>query len=200
MKSFFISGSKMSNNYRKRGLGAAFDFWDQEDVDLHKRTLNSSLKIFEGLFGYKSISFTPTSMVYPSSLEQQMICNGVKWLDVGRLLKTPRVGEGARWQVNYLGRKKRSGLRLLVRNAAFEPNRYGLSRSVDHCMKGIETAFRHRQPAIISNHRAAFAGRIDEGNRRKGLQALDHLLMRILKTYPDVEFISMPDFSKSIDQ
>lgn len=197
---FFIPESKMSNNYRKRGVGAAFDVWDQEDLDLHEVTLRSALEIFEKVFGYKSVSFTPPAMFYPPSLETQMLANGVKWLDVGRLLKTPRVGGGQRWQLNYLGRKKKSGLRVLVRNAVFEPNLHGLSGSVDHCMKGIATAFKHRQPAIISNHRAAFVGGIDGSNRSQGLLALDQLLAQILQTWPDVEFMSVADFSKSFDQ
>ena len=77
---------------------------------------------------------------------------------------------------------------------------HGEDASVDHCMKGIDTAFKHQQPAIISNHRAAFVGAIDESNRSQGLKALNHLLTQILKTWPDAEFLSMPEFSKSIDQ
>jgi len=196
---FFIPGSKMSNNYRNRGVGAAFDVWDQEDLDSHKVTLKSSLKKFEKVFGYKSVSFTPPAMFYHSSLETQMYSHGVKWLDVGRFFKTPRVGGGERWQLNYLGRRKKSGLQVLVRNAVFEPNLHGVSGSVDHCMKRIDTAFKHRQPAIISNHRAAFVGGIDDNNRSQGLKALNHLLTKILKAWPDVEFLSMPEFSKSID-
>lgn len=195
---FFIPGSMMSTNYRKKGVGAAFDVWGQEDLDLQKKTVQSALEIFARLFGYKSVCFTPPAMFYHPSLEPTMFTNGVKWLDVGRVLKTPRVGGGHRWQLNYLGRKKKSGLRVLVRNAVFEPNLHGTSASVDHCMKGIATAFKNRQPAIISNHRAAFVGRIDKNNRTQGLRALDQLLERIIKTWPDVEFMSLPDYSKSI--
>jgi len=58
------------------------------------------------------------------------------------------------------------------------------------CLSGIETAFKYRKPAIISNHRAAFVGGIDPANRDKGLSALNKLLKAIITQWPDAEFIS----------
>ena len=97
-------------------------------------------------------------------------------IDVGRLFKVPQTDGTEKWQFNYLGRKKKSGLKVLVRNAMFESNISQSESAVDRCLYDIEQAFKLRQPAIISNHRACFTGRIDDNNRRKGLFELDLLL------------------------
>jgi hypothetical protein len=61
---------------------------------------------------------------------------------------------------------------------------------VNHCLSTIEQAFNSKQPALISNHRACFVGRIDQKNRDKGLKAFDLLLKTILEKWPDAEFVS----------
>jgi len=192
---FFVRSDDCEFSYSQRGLGAAFDVYHASDIENHKYTIKSALDIFEDLYGYRSTIFTPPAMVYHPALESAMVEGGVEWLDVGRFLKIPQVGGGKRFQLNYLGRKIRSGLKILVRNAVFEPNMSLHSDGLDSCLAQIEQAFKAKQPAIISNHRAAFTGRIDPKNRGKGLQALDELLGRILKTWPDVSFISAQEVS-----
>jgi hypothetical protein len=67
------------------------------------------------------------------------------------------------------------------------------NNGVARCMQDIEEAFKAKQPALISNHRASFVGRIDKKNREKGLKALDLLLKSILTRWPDAEFIIATD-------
>lgn len=187
---FFISKEDCLRNRRDRGLDGAFDIWDANDMSLHIDTVKSSLKIFEKIFKYRAKVFTPPALIYHTNLEQIMIDNGVKWLDIGRFTKMPQVGGSESWQLNYLGRKKPSGLRVLVRNAVFEPNMASDTDGVANCLAQVENAFKSKKPAIISNHRASFAGRIDQNNRAKGLKSLNKLLTEILKRWPNVEFIS----------
>ena len=192
---FFTPKHLMNSNYRNRDIAAAFDTWEQKDIDLHKRVIETGLNDFEYLFGYRSKLFTPPAMFYNSLIEKDLVCHGIEWLDVGRFFKTPQIGGGESWQLNYLGRKKKSGIKVLVRNGMFEPNISDTDDGVDRAMFDIEQAFKAKQPAILSNHRAAFVGRIDEKNRAKGLKALDELITKVLKKWPDVEFISAVDFT-----
>jgi hypothetical protein len=62
----------------------------------------------------------------------------------------------------------------------------------------MEAAFRWKKPANISTHRVNFVGGIDEANREKGLKELKKLLNTIVKTWPDVEFMSTRDLFGSV--
>ena len=188
---FFLYNSLLKNNYRGRDIVAAFDVLTQDDLDSQIIIAKDSLIIFDNLFGFKSKIFTPPALFYNPQIEEIIKREGIDWIDVGRLFKVPQTDGTEKWQFNYLGRKKKSGLKVLVRNAMFESNISQSESAVDRCLYDIEQAFKLRQPAIISNHRACFTGRIDDNNRRKGLFELDLLFSRIVKKWPDVEFISI---------
>ena len=187
---FFLGPQFLTNPKRGRGIGASFDVWDQKDVDLTTEIAQSSLSIFNDLYGYHSKVFTPPAMFYNTDLEITLVEEGIEWLDVCRFFKVPLVGGGERHQFNYLGRKKKSGLKILVRNCVFESNMSENDNGVAKCMHDIAQAFEAKQPALISNHRASFVGGIDSGNRERGLRAIDMLFKDILKKWPDAEFIT----------
>lgn len=192
---FFLYNSLLKNNYRGRDIVAAFDVLTQDDLDSQIIIAKDSLIIFDNLFGFKSKIFTPPALFYNPQIEEIIKREGIDWIDVGRLFKVPQTDGTEKWQFNYLGRKKKSGLKVLVRNAMFESNISQSESAVDRCLYDIEQAFKLRQPAIISNHRACFTGRIDDNNRRKGLFELDLLFSRIVKKWPDVEFISINELN-----
>lgn len=187
---YFLSAAYLRNPKRNRGIGAAFDVWDENDLKIHKNVINDGIKIFSELYGSSPQIFTPPAIYYHPHLENILFENGIKWLDVGRVFKTPKIGGGEKLQINYLGKKRESGLKVLVRNAVFETNMSDNDNGVSRCLRDIEQAFSKKLPAIISNHRASFTGRIEESNRGKGLKALDILFSEILIKWPDVRFIS----------
>jgi hypothetical protein len=135
-------------------------------------------------------------MFYNPEIENVLVKERITWLDVGRFFKIPLIGGGQRHQYNYLGRKKKSGLKVLVRNAVFETNMSENDDGVARCMYDIEQAFQSKQPALISNHRASFVGGLDSRNRDKGLTALDALLKKITDKWHDVEFVSTDELDK----
>lgn len=188
---FFMNQKYLQNPKRNRDLAAAFDLIDHRDLNLQKDIITSALDIFYDLYKFKSKLFTPPALFYNPQIEESLNRGGVELIDVGRLFKVPQTDGTERWQFNYLGRKKRSGLKVLVRNAMFESNISQSESAVDRCLYDIDQAFKLRQPAIISNHRACFVGRIDEDNRKKGLIELDLLFSKIIKKWTDVEFISI---------
>ncbi|WP_338647716.1 hypothetical protein V5J73_03720 [Flavobacterium sp. KS-LB2] len=194
---FFLGHDYLQYPKRTRGIEASFDVWDQQDVASTQEITKSSLSIFKDLYGYSSKVFTPPAMFYNPSLESILKQEGVQWLDVGRILKIPQINGKDVWSFNYLGRKKKSGLSVLVRNAVFETNFSIGNNGVADCLRNIQQAFNCKQPAIISNHRASFVGGIVESNRIKGLRSLDLLLSEILKKWPDVEFISVNEIGNS---
>jgi len=192
---FFMNQKYLCSPKRNRDLAAAFDLINLGDLNSHKNIVVSALDIFYDLYKYKSKIFTPPALFYNPQIEEIIKREGIDWIDVGRLFKVPQTDGTEKWQFNYLGRKKKSGLKVLVRNAMFESNISQSESAVDRCLYDIEQAFKLRQPAIISNHRACFTGRIDDNNRRKGLFELDLLFSRIVKKWPDVEFISINELN-----
>jgi hypothetical protein len=56
---FFLGAKHLNNPKRGRGFGAAFDVWDEKDVESHQNTATTALTLFEELYGYKSKVFTP---------------------------------------------------------------------------------------------------------------------------------------------
>ena len=83
-----------------------------------------------------------------------------------------------------------------VRNVVFEPT--SNSSSVTIALKQIQTAFFWNRPAIISSHRVDFCGHIDPKNRKIGIQALRELLQKIVRRWPEVEFMSSAELGKDI--
>jgi hypothetical protein len=187
---YFTPPHLIVNKFRNRDFSASFDVMTENDIINHKKILISGLDEFKKIFGFNSKIFTPPAMFYSPRIEQTIYEQGIQWLDVGRLFKVPKIGGGESYQFNYLGRKKKSGLKVLVRNGMFEPNILASDNGVNRALYEIECAFNNKQPAILSNHRAAFVGRIDVENRNNGLRALDELISKVLTKWPDIEFIS----------
>jgi hypothetical protein len=84
------------------------------------------------------------------------------------------------------------------RNSKFEPSGNPSYDWVGDVMEQIKVAFRWGKPAVISSHRVNFIGGIVKENRENTLRLLTDLLSRILKRYPDVEFMSSDMLGKEI--
>jgi hypothetical protein len=76
------------------------------------------------------------------------------------------------------------------RNSLFEPVENQNFDWVSKCLQDIEIAFRWGKPAVISSHRVNYIGSIFENNRTQSLEKLKVLLTRVIKKWPDVQFIS----------
>ena len=174
---------------------AELDFWHvTENADL-KPILKEGLRLFEEVYGYKSIYFTPPVFSIHHSLFQTIKNNGIQFLDLA-LVRNEHQGLNVyKKSFNYIGKKTREGLTIMVRNVVFEPTEDRGIDWVDFTIRQIETAFRWNKPAIISSHRVNFCGHIDTKNREKGLMALKNLLQRIVKKWPDVEFMSADEMA-----
>lgn len=192
---YFMLSGKYLEDVRFRGLGAAFDVVDEEDISLQKDIINDGLKLFEQIFGYKSCYFTAPSMHYNYQLEEVLHSNEVVWLDVAKIRLMPIRTNTTSLRLHYLGQRNKYRQRYLVRNAVFEANMDGGGDGVDLCLRRIADSFNNKKPAIISNHRASFVGGINDENSIKGVEALDKLLSSILKKWPDVVFASVRDLN-----
>jgi hypothetical protein len=122
---------------------------------------------------------------------------GVKYLTRYKIQNYP-LGDGKfEKQFNWLGKSNNLGQIYLTRNASFEPSSDD-SDWVDSCMAEIENAFLWRKPAVISTHRVNYVSNIDADNAASGLVNLDKLLLRIIKSYPDIEFVTSAELGNLI--
>lgn len=86
-------------------------------------------------------------------------------------------------------------LTYTVRNCFFEPSSHEGEDVVESCLNQVEQSFKNRKPAIISSHRINYIGFIQELNRTRNLEFLFSLLNKILKRWPDVEFLTSQDLA-----
>jgi hypothetical protein len=170
----------------------AFGFRTEEKAEPLENTLKAGLSHFEKLFGFKSQSIIAPCYLWDDRMESVALEHGVKAFQGGTVQKIP-LKEGFKKKRHYMGQKGASGQRYFIRNCQFERVDDPQKDWVDSCLKDIETAFRFKKPAIISTHRVNYMGRLNEGNRTKGLKQLDLLLKEINKRWPEVQYLSTPD-------
>ncbi|MFW5804787.1 MAG: hypothetical protein ACOCWG_06110 [bacterium] len=188
-----------STNKMNKGLEAAFNITDLQDVSEQKSIIRSASKIFTELFKYPALYFTAPSQVFNKKLEPVFKEVGIKLIDVPRFRRMPISNNRYSRKIHYLGQQNSLGQYYFIRNIVFEPGYFSESNVVDNCLHEIERTFKQGMPAIISNHRVSFMGGINPLNREYGLKALDSLLQKVLIKWPDIEFFSVADFSKLLE-
>ena len=65
-------------------------------------------------------------------------------------------------------------------------------------LKEMEVAFLWHKPATISSHRVNYIGFLHPENREKSLKKLEELLVRMLKRWPDIEFMTSSELGDLI--
>lgn len=167
------------------------DYDTPSDIPFMKKSLSEGLNLFEEIFGYRSRSFIAPCYTWNSAVEKTLFDNGVKYLQ-GLLIQSVPTGSFGNYKNKYhwLGSQNRLGQYYLVRNCFFEPSLSKTTDPVNECLNRIKIAYRWNKPAVISTHRINFMGSLDVTNREKNLVLFDELLTRILKEWPDTEFVT----------
>lgn len=177
----------------KHSLGiyyqAAFELSNPSDLSYHKEVLQTGLDLFESIQGYKASFFVPPNGPINNALEATAFEKEIQFIS-GSKIQLESLGNGqVKKRFHYMGQKSKHGLQYMTRNCFFEPGQDSKDW-VKACLNEIELAFRFRNPAVISSHRVNYIGAIEEQNRKNGLTALNELLSRICRRWPDVEFMS----------
>lgn len=176
------------------GWTAAFSFYAEKEVHQFPAIMDTGLKAFREVYGFQPSAFTAPAQQFPPVLEKRLPEWGINFFD--RPFHQKRhVGKGKlvhQFHSNRYNPKQSKG--YIVRNVLFEPNN-GKQDHPGQAMRQIEAAFYWNKPAIISSHRVNFCGHIDETNRTESLRQLKDLLQRIVRKWPDVEFVSVYDIS-----
>lgn len=174
---------------------AAFDIDTVADLPYQKDVIKTGLDLFEQLYGYRSKYFVPTNGPFNNSLEKDLFDAGIRYINTGKKQREPLGNGQYRVNTRFLGDKNQFGQIYLTRNCFFEPAATGFEvpmnyNWIDFCLKEIEIAFRWHKPATISSHRVNYIGYLHPENRENSLRQLSELFSRMLKRWPDIEFMT----------
>ena len=182
----FVPGRK---NLLEVDYQAAFLLSDPEEIEYHKRVIIEGLDLFHRLFGYRAEYFVPPNGPINNHLNKVLASNGIKYMYTD-MLQQESIGHGKTQKIlHWLGQKEKNGITYTIRNCIFEPS-VESKDWVNSCMNDIKKAFRWHKPALIGSHRVNYIGKLNPGNRDRGLKNLKELLSEIIKEWPDVEFMT----------
>lgn len=184
---------------RNKGIGfqAAFDLEFASDLEQQRQIVKEGLVLFEKLHGYQANFFVPPNGPINNELEKTAAENGIKFMSTPKIQQEV-LGEGrTKRHFRYLGKKNKHNQLYITRNAFFEPSG-SRKDEVAICLKQIEMAFKYKKPAIISSHRVNFIGGLNEENKTKSLDHFSNLLKKIVKTWPEVEFMTSSELGETI--
>ena len=150
-------------------------------------SVSEGLDLFEKRFGYKSKTFVAPCYWWSTAIEEVLSDRGVKMIQTDRACSDCETG---RTYYHYSGEKNKWGQFYSVRNCMFEPAISRDENEAERCLGQIESAFEKKKVAIVSSHRINFVGGIIPENRDITLRQLDWLLSKVIKKYPDVEFMT----------
>jgi hypothetical protein len=193
-----MAGIPDHTSFKNVSFNQAFAFWSVNEIALHKEIIQDGLKVFEQVYGYPSLTFTPPAQQLHQDLYPYVSSLGVIGLDKVRNANR-HLGEGKYVkETNVMGDPISPTATTIVRNCVFEPTDDRGVDWVNYTFKQVQAAFFWNKPAIISSHRVNYCGFIDENNRKVGLDNLRKLLKKIVQVYPDVEFVSVDQIAQMI--
>jgi hypothetical protein len=181
----------------------AFNYDIKEEVYTLNAIIKEATELFKQIFGYSSKSFISSCYIWGSDLEKELASNGIEYIQGSNIQLLPQKTEGTNTlgkKRHYIGQVNKFNQIYLIRNCEFEPCWNQNIDWVNNCLYDIATAFKWKKPAIISTHRLNYIGYIDESNRDRNLKLLSFLLYEIIKSWPDVEFITSVELGEMIRQ
>jgi hypothetical protein len=119
---------------------------------------------------------------------------------MSKLRKYPLGDNKYKHEINWLGKRNGFGQIYITRNCHFEPSDPLYVDWVDSCLYEIENAFIWHKPAVVSSHRVNYVGFINPNNADKGLKELNRLFLKILKRWPEVEFMTSTELGDLIKE
>lgn len=170
----------------------ALNSGEEADIRDFEIIIGDALRMFKDIFGYESLSFTPTTYTWSPKIEPCLVQHGVRYIQSTFQQKVP-VGDDEGVKVLYRGfqgTRTKAGLIRLFRNCFFEPSTKPNYDWYSDCMNRVEIAFKHGKAANICAHRLNFIGSIDSTNTDRTLPEFKRLLQEIVKRWPDVEFVA----------
>ena len=170
---------------------------DSNDHQFLSTSIIEGLALFTKLFGYESHSFIANNFIWSVDLEKTLAAHGIKHLQGMKYQLLPKNdGKPRKLIRHYLGDSNTHGQIYGIRNCTFEPSND--KTTVGQTIKEIENAFFWNKPAVISTHRINFIGSLNERNQKENIEEFKSLIKKILKKWPEVEFMTTMELDQII--
>lgn len=162
-----------------------------DEVTFQEQAITDATRLFSARFGYHSESIILPNYHWHRDLEPTLHQMGIRFIQGIKFQFEPRFPKTkVKKLLHYTGQRNKLQQRYIVRNCFFEPCGQPDIDTVDTCLARIAAAFKIGAPAVVGTHRINFIGSLDVTNRDNNLRAFDQLLQRIVRQWPDVEFVS----------
>lgn len=187
-----ISLPSLYTSENMNGYRDAFEVESTDEIQDHSEIIKDATRTFEELFGFQSKTIIPPCYIWTNKHEKIFKDNEIDFIQGISLQYEPLFVPGTlryNKRFHFTGERNKLNQRYLVRNAFFEPSLNQSFDWVNDCLSRIETSFKWRKPAIIGTHRVNFMGYIEPSNRSRNLVLFRQLLSKLLRKWPDVEFM-----------
>lgn len=187
---FFALKTTTSSKKRNHYL-ATYYAETEEEFDRVAIATKKGLEIFKNVFGNNSITFIASNYIWSKELEYLLKKNGIMGIQaqVGNTFTNYKNGTTTTKRF-FTGQKNDTNQIYIVRNVIFEPYMDTNKDWVNTGLEQVKNAFFWRKPAIVSMHRVNFASNMNVKNRDMNLRTLKEFIGKIVKKYPDIEFMS----------
>lgn len=171
----------------KHGYRSSFALDLKDDLTFQQDSIIDGLNLMENIFGQKVRYFLapdgPLSLVHAKTL----IKAGVEYIGLPKNFIDQQTRKR---KLFWLNRSLGNGMKVITRNAMFEPSSPKKTDWVNSCLQDISNAFVWKKPAVISTHRANYVSGLELDNRSNGIIHLRELLRCIHRHWPDVIFLT----------
>ena len=172
---------------------SSYYYLNEDEFEFDRQSIIEGAALFKELFGYESKSFIAPSYMWDDRIEKILFENGVRYIQ-GKII---HYCDGKR-TVNYIGKKSKSGIIYLNRNASFEYSQDQLFDWHNDALAKIAVAFRFHKPVTINMHRLNFIGVLNYRNRDENLVRFKDFIVEVQRHWPDVEFMSSDELGDLI--
>lgn len=190
--------AKLVTKEKKLSYRSTFLIERIEELEYLKESIKEGLNIITQTFDKPATYFLPPDGPYDLSLNQTLVENGIKYIGLSKLHNNPLEPKRHQSKLFWLGKKTKEGLTVITRNVMFEPNSPQSNNWVHFAMEQISEAFKFKNPAIISTHRANYVSGLNPKNSTNGLNQLKELLSKITVKWPEVEFMTSSELGSEL--
>ncbi|UAM96622.1 hypothetical protein K8354_09730 [Polaribacter litorisediminis] len=169
---------------------STFDINSYHEIKKLKNNIAEGISIINKTFNQKTTYFLPPDGPYHLSLNSELVHNGIDYIGLSKLHNNPLEPQWYHKKLFWIGKTTKEGLTVITRNVIFEPSSPRHNDPINFALKQITDAFKHNKPAVISSHRANFVGSLNSQQRDISLKLLSDLICKIIKIWPEVEFMT----------
>jgi hypothetical protein len=182
----------------KYGYRSTFDLDNLKELPSLEENISQGVDIINKTFNQKTTYFLPPDGPYHLSLNKELVKNGIKFIGLSKLHQNPTEKGMFNKHLFWVGKKTKTGLKVITRNVIFEPGSPKHKDWVAHALMDIENAFKSKKPAVICSHRANYVGSLNLENRVQNMGELKRLLDKIVSKWPEVEFMTSSELGEII--